>query len=208
VQYVASKSGSHIFELPLIVSPSQERALLVRLDCARQLLYNACLDESLRRLRLLRESKAFKSALKLKGKPRAEAFKALNEKFGFREYGLHAYCAKAKNESHFRLHLDINACQKIATRAFKAVQQYGFGKRGKPRFKAYGQFDSVEGKTNASGILWRASRVVWSGLDLPAMFDPKDTQKAIAISVRNNKITKRNSYLNMRLPGSAQEADL
>jgi len=169
-----NKSDSFILELPLKVNQSQEKALLVRLDCARQL-YNACLSESLRRLKLMRESKSYQNAARMtKGKVRTEAFKALNELFEFREYNIHSFAAKNKNGCHFRQHLDINTCQKVATRAFKAVQEFAFGKRGRPRFKGWNQFDSVEGKSNAMGIRWRENRVIWSGLELPAKFDPKD----------------------------------
>jgi transposase len=188
-----SKSDSFILELPLKVNLSQEKILLVRLDCARQL-YNAVLSEALRRISLMRESKAYQKARvmpkilaspkllknkKVKVKEannpeRAQAFKDLNKKFEFNEYALHAFAAITKNSCHIGDHLDINTCQKIATRVWSAVQQFAFGKRGKPRFKGWNQLDSVEGKNNTSGIKWRESQVVWSGLKLPALFDPKD----------------------------------
>ncbi len=47
-----------------------------------------------------------------------------------------------------------------ATRAFKAMQQYAFGQCGRSRFKGYRQLDSVEGKTNTSGIRWQDDGVV------------------------------------------------
>jgi putative transposase len=71
-------------------------------------------------------------------------------------------------------HLDSTTIQKVATRAFLAVQQSAFGKRGKPRFQGKGCFDSVEGKTNTSGILWRENSVRWLGLELPAIVNSKD----------------------------------
>ncbi len=52
---------SFIHELSLLVSTSQERILLMRMDVARQL-YNACLGESLKRLDLMRESKQYQKA--------------------------------------------------------------------------------------------------------------------------------------------------
>lgn len=171
---VKGKSDSFVLELPLRANPAQERVLLVRLDCARQL-YNACLGEALRRLALLRESRVFRAACRLgRGPGRTAEFRRLNESFGFREYDLHAYAARVKNGCHLGDHLDIHVCQKVATRAFKSVQEYAFGKRGRPRFKGFNQFDSVEGKDNATGIRWRADRVLWRGLELPALFDPRD----------------------------------
>ena len=169
-----NKSDSFILELPLTVNPAQEKQLLVRLDCARQL-YNACLSEALRRLSLMRQSKAWCEALLMKkGKPKTEAFTLLNKSFGFREYDLHAFAVSTKNACHIGDHLDVHVCQKISTRTFKTVQEYAFGKRGKPRFKGWNQLISVEGKTNASGIRFRDNEIVWSGLKLPIMFDMKD----------------------------------
>src|SRR5215467_16063540 len=52
------RTPSFVCEVPLQVSPAQERTLLARLEAARQV-YNACLGQARRRVRLVRESKAF-----------------------------------------------------------------------------------------------------------------------------------------------------
>jgi hypothetical protein len=49
-----------VCEVPLRVSAAQERALLTRLEAARQV-YNACLGEAHTRARLVRESKAIEN---------------------------------------------------------------------------------------------------------------------------------------------------
>jgi hypothetical protein len=106
-------------------------------------------------------------------KKRSEAFYAANEEAGFREYDLHAYAIQF-GHAWLGEHLDSLTIQKTATRAFLAVQQFAFGKRGKPRFRGKGWYDSVEGKTNTSGILWREQAVRWLGMELPASLDPQD----------------------------------
>jgi putative transposase len=172
---------SFVCELPLVVSSSDERVMAVRFDVARQA-YNACLSETLRRLDLMRQSKAYQVAQKLprgdKGSPaakaRAAAFRAVNQRFGFREYDLHAWAAERIKHEWLGEHLDINTVQKLATRAFKATQEYAFGKHGRPRFKGRNQLDSIEGKSNDAGIRWRGDHVEWSGLHLPAVINPKD----------------------------------
>ena len=189
------KTSSFILELPLKTDPAQDRSLLVRLDCARQL-YNACLGECLKRLRLIRDSKDFQKALRIqKGKKRAEAFNVINEKFGFRAGDIHKYTTKGRNACHIGEHLDANTCQTVATRAFRATQQYAFGKRGKPRFKGAGQFDSVEGKTNKQGIRWKDGRVHWDTLELPVLLDPIDKHKVqahgLASPVKYVRIVRR-----------------
>ena len=187
-----AKTPSFITELPLQVSSSQEKRLLARLEAARQV-YNACLGESLKRLALLRQSKAYQAAQKLprgaKGSPQAKArtraFRDANVAVGFREYDLHAYAGQF-NHCWIGQHLDIHTIQKLATRAFKATHQYAFGKRGRPRFKGHNQMDTVEGKSNASGIRWRTDRVKWLGLELEAIIpdDPDDPVIAHGLSSR------------------------
>ena len=55
------RTPSFICEVPLRVSRAQERILLARLEAARQV-YNACLGQARRRVRLVRESKAYQHA--------------------------------------------------------------------------------------------------------------------------------------------------
>lgn len=170
-------TDSFVTEIPLKAGPAEERAVLVRLDAARQV-YNAVLAESLKRLGLLRQSKAYQAAQKLSAGPpnlpdtsaRAKAFRAANAAAGFREYDLHTY-AKQFGHSWLGEHLDANTIQTVASRAFRAVKEYALGQRGKPRFKGQCQFDSVEGKTNKQGIRWRHDHLEWNGLLLPAIID-------------------------------------
>lgn len=188
----SAKTDSFILELPLRVSPAQEKRLLARLEAARQV-YNACLGESLKRLDLLRQSEAYRAAKKLpKGRVRTQAFRDANEAVAFREYDLHAYATQF-NHCWIGEHLDINSIQKLATRAFRAAQQYGFGKRGRPRFKGRNQMDSVEGKTNKQGIRWREDRVEWLRLRLEAIIDRDDAVIAhgLAASVKYVRLVRR-----------------
>jgi putative transposase len=52
-----AKTTSFVTEMPLRTTSCDEKRLLARLEAARQV-YNACLGESLKRLDLLRQSKA------------------------------------------------------------------------------------------------------------------------------------------------------
>jgi len=192
---------SFICELPLRVNPKEERELLIRLDGGRQI-YNACLGESLRRLARLRESSAYQEARQLpkglKGSPaarrRTKAFAEANAAYGFREYDLHAYAVQF-GHAWVGERLDANTIQKIATRAFRAVQQHALGKQGRPRFKGKGQFDSLEGKTNQSGIRWEGEgkTVVWGTLKLQAIVDPRDQviQHGLACRTKFVRLVRR-----------------
>jgi hypothetical protein len=184
-----------IHEILLITTPHDEAVLDVRLDAGRNL-YNACLRESLRRLDLMRESKIFQAARKMsKGKERTALFSECNNRFDFKEYSIHAFAAKTCKACWLGDHLDSFTIQKAASRAFNAVKEYAFGGRGRPRFKRYGWFTSIEGKSNASGIRWRKGRVLWNGLEILPRFDLKDKHgveaHALSCRVKYLRLVKR-----------------
>ena len=171
-----SKTPTFILELALETSAHDESTLNTRFEAARQL-YNACLDEALRRLNLLRQSKGFQRACKMpktvnskRNKERTEAFKELNATFDFSEYALHLYVTKIR-KSWINNHINATTAQKLASRAFKATQKVAFGQAKRVRFKgknpwveceAYrNQLKSLEGKSNKTGIRYIAA--YWNG---------------------------------------------
>jgi len=171
-----SKTPSFITELPLKTTSVHESTILVRLDTGRQL-YNACLGEGLNRLDLIRQSRDFREIQKLPktkdgepNKERTKAFIQLNNKYRFTEYDIHHYAAGIRN-SWINEHIGIHIAQKIATRAFKAVQKKAFGIAKNVRFKGKNQFDSLEGKNNATGLIFKNNTLTWSGLEIPCIID-------------------------------------
>src|SRR6266540_595601 len=199
---------SFVCELPLVTVSDDERRLRIRLDCARQI-YNAVLGESLSRLGLLRQSKAFQAARampkrsKEQQRERSAAFRALDAQFRLREYDLHAYATRF-SRSWLGQHLDANTIQTIASRAWNAVRQYQVGPRGRPRFKGKGQFHSVESKTNRQGIRWRDGAVVWGDLRLRTRISASDPVVAYALAcpIKYVRIVRR--MLNGRVRFFAQ----
>lgn len=199
-----SKTPSFITEIEIDLQDGQERILLKRLETARQL-YNACLGESLRRMRLMKQSKVYQVACKLpktvrknkrdERKPnpeRTKAFAECRKAYGFSEYGLHAYAGQVK-QSWIGDHLDINTVQKLATRAFKATMRHALRLNGKPRFKGFSQFDSVEGKDNKMGIMFKGDHIKWKGLVLNLVIPANDPviQHGLESRVKYVRIVRR-----------------
>jgi putative transposase len=97
------RTSSFILELPLRVSPADERACTIMLDAARNI-GNAVLGEGLRRLDLTRESKAYQAARKmLRGerkslarKARATEFKRLFGAAGVTGHGLRKFVQECR----------------------------------------------------------------------------------------------------------------
>lgn len=170
----AKTTLTFVCELPLKITTADEGVLLSRLDSARQM-YNACLGEAMRRVRLIRQSKDFNRArlLKSKNPERKVLFKRARERYDFSEYALHSYSTPVRH-SWIGDHIDSNTAQKLATRAYKAVEKVLFGQAKSVRFKGKNQMDSVEGKSNKSGIRWKGDFLEWSGLKLPALITTND----------------------------------
>jgi len=158
--------------------------MLGRFESARRL-NNAVLGDGLKALALMRESKAWAAAKALpKGEAKSavrnarnEAFKASNLHFGFTEYALQALATAHKNAAGFDNRLGAHETQKIASRVFASLQEYAFGKRGRPRFKGkHRSLHSMEGKSNAAGPRWHAdtATVSWGkGFVLPVVMPTK-----------------------------------
>src|SRR5579862_4421906 len=168
------RTPSFVCEVPLRVSPDQEHILLARLEAARQV-YNACLGEARKRVRLVRESKAFQQARTLRRDhpERTRLFRAARAQHGFSDYALQAY-AQQFGHAWLGEHLDSHVIQKLATRAYGAANRLLVGRAKRVRFKGRHQLDSVEGKTNATGMRWCTDHLEWLGLGLPARLDPQD----------------------------------
>ncbi|HEY9708387.1 MAG TPA: transposase, partial [Oculatellaceae cyanobacterium] len=192
---------SFVTELALMVSPANEAVMLSRFEVARQL-YNALLGETMRRVRLIRQSKNFNRARSLEpnNPERKILFKRARECYEFSEYALHSYSTKLRH-SWIGDHIDSNTIQKLATRAYKAAEKVLFGSSKKVRFKGKNQMDSVEGKSNKSGIRWKGDSVEWSGLKLEARITTNDpvvlhglNSKVKYVRLVRRKINGRNRF--------------
>ena len=197
-----SSNSTFIHELKLSTSPKQLNVLDSRLNIARQI-YNACLGESLKRLYLMRCSKVYQKALRLPktlsnkndkvvvNKQKNILFRQVRDKYAFNEYAIHKYLTRIYSKTWLTQHIDSLTAQKIASRAFSAVEQYAYKKRGKPRFKGKYRFSSLEGKNNKSGLRFIDGKVVWSvknsdKLILSPIYDKKD-KHGLEANVLNSK---------------------
>ena len=146
---------SSIHELTLMVNQNEYKELVKLQDLGR-ILYNACLGESLKRLKMVKQDKFYRETITIpkdtpeNKKLRTKNFKILNERYGFKNSSIQSFAVKCKNESKFLDQLGVHVVQKIATTAFKAVQKIAFGKAKKVKFKRKGELVSLEGKNNST----------------------------------------------------------
>jgi len=160
------RTPSFICEIPLRVTRQQEKKLEFRFEAARQL-YNALLGEAKRRLALFRQSIWYTKAKQTKDEAERRAhFAAARTAHGFSSYALEAVADGMRRDTWLGDHLDSHVEQKLAARAFDAVQKVALGKARDVRFKGRRGLRSLEGKTNAACIRWRDDRVLWNGIEL------------------------------------------
>src|SRR5215468_4680596 len=187
------RTPSFVCEVPLRVRPAQERMLLARLEAARQV-GATCLGAARTRVRLVRESKAFQQARTLpRDDPaRKERFRQTRTQHDCSEYALHAY-AQQFGQSWLGAHLDGLTIQTLASRASRAANRLLLGQARRVRFKGRNQLDTVEGKTNTSGLRWCGDRLEWKGLVLAALLDPQDLVQAhgLACPVKYVRLVRR-----------------
>jgi putative transposase len=178
------KTPSFICEIPLRTTPIIEKSIEATFEASRQL-YNACLGEGKRRLSLLRDSKDYQKGRSLKKADpnRQKFFKQAKDKYQFSEYSLHAYAGEVKN-SWIGEHIGINLAQKLATRAYEAVEKVLYRKAKRVRFKKKNQIDSIEEKTNKTGIMWKGTSLKFQNHLIPAIIDPNDSVIAYGLSKR------------------------
>src|SRR5215468_10263319 len=187
------RTPSFVCEVPLRVSPAQERMLLARLEGARQV-GATCLGAARKRVRLMRVSNAFQHARTLpRDDPaRKERFRQARTQHDFSEYALHAY-AQQFGQSWLGAHLDSLVIQTLASRASRAANRLLLGTARRVRFKSRHQLDTVEGKTNTSGLRWCGDHLEWKGLVLSALLDPSDPVQAhgLACPVKYVRLVRR-----------------
>lgn len=183
--------SSYILTLKLDTENFQEEILSARLEISRNI-YNSCLAELYKRYNYMRESKQYKKISQLsKGKDRNKQFNELNNKYGLTEYSLHNFVKPI--QKHFKDNIDSFSAQKIATRCFGAFQKLIFHIADKVHFKKYGEMESVEGKSNKTGIRFKDNKLVWNGLEIDIIIKKIDTyaQKAIQDRVKYCRIVRK-----------------
>ena len=172
--------SNFVLTLPLNTEKFQEDILDKNFEKCRKI-YNSCISELHKRYNHMRKSKAYQANCKYKGKDRNKIFNKINVKYNLTEYSLHDFVKPMGK--YFSI--DAMTVQKIATRAFDAFQGLIFHKANKIKYKAYGELNSIEGKSNKQGIRFRENIVLFSGMKIPIVIDKKDIYAHMAL---RNKI--------------------
>ena len=175
-------TNSFVLELELVLDPHERAVVNKYLEIGRQI-YNACLGEALKRLHKVQNDKGYQAFLKEpKSGERNKKLRIIEEAYGYSEYQLHEWSAGPKH--HFHDQLCINEVQKLATRAFKAVEKLHYRQAKRVNFVPAGAPFSVENKNNITGLRWKDGHVVWNKLALEAVVKKNDAYASEAMKQR------------------------
>ena len=158
---------THVATVRLRPTKSQEKLFESRFH-ANLRVYNACLAEALKRLNSLRSDPEFGELLKMsKGLGKTRASRELDKKHGLVEDDLLSFGSSLRRV-HIREQAFSQETQAIARRAFRAVNDYRFGRKGRPRFKSARRgLRSIETKDLCGSIVVRLddehlTKIKWS----------------------------------------------
>lgn len=175
---------SFVIELELKTKTRDEHILNKRIKLAI-MLYNMALNYSNKRLKAVRADKEYRRLLnekkKLKPKEDKEQIKAINKRLKEIEvsYGYSENQTKKFTNKGYKHYdgIDIGSAvvQKIASRAFKAVEKVKFGKAKRTHFKSiYTDEFSIENSVNRVNITYENGKIIWAKLELECKIDKKN----------------------------------
>ena len=129
-----------------------------------------------------------------------EFWKQINDirkQYGMSEYSFHEDVKMM--QKHFKDNIDSFTSQKIATTLWKSYEKLFFGNGKRVYFKRYGELNSLEGKSNKTGIRLINNILIWNGLKIPVSIDYNNyyEYQAMQCEICYNRIVRkyvRNKY--------------
>lgn len=194
--------ANFIVEFPLKTEKYQEDILNKRFEIGRQI-YNSLINVTQKRYKEMIKTKKYHTLLSsLTGNKKTDKsfWKQINDirkQYGMSEYSFHEDVKQM--QKHFKDNIDSFTAQKIATELWKSYDQLFYGNGKKVYYKRYGEFNSLEGKSNSSGIRFKEDKILWNGLEIPVIIDYDNDYEyqAIQSKICYNRIVRkyiRNKY--------------
>ena len=166
--------ANFIVEFPLKAEKYQEDILNKRFEIGRKI-YNSLVNVTQKRYKEMIKTKKYRmllSSLTGDKKIDKDIWKQINDmrkEYGISEYSFHEDVKKM--QKHFKDNIDSFTAQKIATELWKAYDQLFYGKGKKVYDKKYGSLNTLEGKSNKTGIRFKNDVIIWNDLELPVVID-------------------------------------
>lgn len=187
-----------IVEFPLKTEKYQEDILNKRFEIGRHI-YNSLVNVTQKRYKEMIKTKKYRTLLSsLTGNKKSdkEIWKQRNDirkQYGMSEYSFHEDVKQM--QKYFKSNIDSFTAQKIATELWKSYDKLFYGNGKKVYYKKYGEFNSLERKSNTTGIRFKDDMITWNGLKIPVVIDYE--YQAMQSKICYNRIVRkyvRNKY--------------
>lgn len=152
----------------------QEDILNKRFEIGRQI-YNSLVNITQKRYKEMIKTKEYRNLIlqlsndKKKNKIIWKQIKNIRKQYGMSEYSFHNDVKKM--QKHFSSNIDSFTSQKIATNLWEAYDKLFYRNGRKVYYKKYNNFNSLEGKSNKSGIRFKDNFILWNGLKIPVIIN-------------------------------------
>lgn len=166
--------ANFIVQFPLKAEKYQEDILDKRFEIGRKI-YNSLVNMTQKRYKEMMKTKQYRTLLsslsndKKKDKGIWKQINEIRKQYGMSEYSFHEDVKQM--QKHFKDNIDAFTAQKIASTLWKAYDKFFFGNGDKVHFKRYDTLNSLEGKSNKTGIRFKDDYLLWNGLKIPVLID-------------------------------------
>ena len=166
--------ANFVVQFPLRTEKYQEDILNKRFEIGRKI-YNSLVTVSQNRYKEMIKTKKYRNLmLMLTGNKKSDKLiwkriGQMRKEYGLTEYSLHADVKEM--QKHFKKNIDSFTAQKIATTLWKSYYKLFYGNGKQVYYKKYGDMNSLEGKSNSTGIRFVDEHLVWNGLNIPVVID-------------------------------------
>ncbi|MCY6485334.1 transposase [Clostridium aestuarii] len=214
--------GNYTIMLTFKTEKWQEDIINKRLEIGRKI-YNACLNELFKRYRTMEQSKVYRKEWKNlreinkdidnckkddKKKVKLEKKKLLiNKDLRDIKKKFKLYTPKSSKfkeallrsvyvpmQHYFKKHIQQEITDKIADRAVETFYKYMYDGYGKPQFKKFGEFNSIENRRNSCGIIFKGNIIKWGKLKIPIVCRKNDIYVQTALGkdkVKYSRIVRK-----------------
>lgn len=176
--------ANFIIQFPLKVEKYQKDILDKRFEIGRQI-YNSLLNVTQKRYKEMIKTKNYRnfvsqlSGNKKKDKVIWKQINDIRDQYGMSEYSF--YNDVKKMQKHFSSNIDSNTSRKIASNLWRAYEKLFYENGKKIYYKKYGNLNSLEGKSNKSGIRFKDDMILWNKLKIPVIINYNNYYKSQAL---------------------------
>lgn len=166
--------ANFIVQFPLRTEKYQEDILNKRFEIGRKI-YNSLVTVSQKRYKEMIKMRKYRNLMsmltgnKKSDKTILKQIDQIRKEYGLTEYSLHADVKEM--QKHFKKNVDSFTAQKIATTLWKSYDKLFYGNGKRVYYKKYGDMNSLEGKSNSTGIRLVDEHLIWNGLNIPVVID-------------------------------------